>query len=111
LFSALWTRETYQATILTLASAAVAGRGFAPAPSGSAAQCPVAGPITGFTKHGLSRVMERGISPGQISAAVRDAKEIIVRTDELGRTSYRYVSDKAIVVLNEAGKVITAWLK
>jgi RHS repeat-associated protein len=66
------------------------------------------GTITGATKHGINRIIERGVKPSEILDAVRNG-EGIRAVDKAGRVSYRYVGEKATVVLNEAGKVISAW--
>jgi uncharacterized protein RhaS with RHS repeats len=66
------------------------------------------GEITGATKHGLYRIMQRGVKPTEILDAVKNG-EGIRAVDKLGRTSYRYVGEKATVILNEAGKIISAW--
>jgi len=68
------------------------------------------GQITGVTKHGLDRIIGRGIKPSQILDAVRGGEAITI-IDNLGRVSFRFVGPAATVVLNEAGKIITAWAK
>ena len=115
LFSALWTPDTYLETAATLtgaagASRALAARGAAAAEAtAGAARIPgAAGEITGFTRHGLNQVINRGVKPADMLQAVRNADPARL-VDEAGRVSFRYIGEKATVVLNEAGKVITAW--
>lgn len=69
-----------------------------------------AGELTGFTRHGLNRVIQRGVKPGDIFNALRNG-ESITEFDKLGRISFRFVGEKATVILNRAGKIITAWLQ
>ncbi len=66
------------------------------------------GEITGFTKHGINQVIQRGVKPGHIMNAVKNATPRRL-VDKAGRVSFRYEGDDATVVLNEAGKVVTAW--
>jgi hypothetical protein len=66
------------------------------------------GQLTGFTRHGLNRVIERGVKPADILNAVKNG-EGIPKVDALGRTAYKYVGENATVILNNAGKVISAY--
>ncbi len=66
------------------------------------------GEITGFTKHGINQIIQRGVNPENILQAVKNAAPQRL-VDAAGRVSYRYVGEKATVVLNEAGRVFTAW--
>jgi hypothetical protein len=66
------------------------------------------GEITGATRHGLNQVINRGVKPGEILNAVKNG-EGIRAVDALGRASYRWVGEKATVILNEAGKIVSAW--
>ena len=93
-----------------LASGAAAGGGAAVAADATvAAEGPGAlGTIAGFTRHGINQVVTRGVRPADILQAVRNSDAVRL-VDEAGRVSFRYVGDKATVVLNTAGKVITAW--
>ncbi len=61
--------------------------------------------ITGFTRHGLNQAINRGVSPGAMSGAVRNP--IAVQIMPNGTT--RYTGSGAVVVLNPAGKVVTCW--
>lgn len=70
--------------------------------------------ITGYTKHGLNQAIGRdggkGVSPEAILDTVRNPKDIITQNSSYGPT-YKYISDKAVVVLNEEGKVVTTYAK
>jgi len=61
--------------------------------------------ITGFTDHGISRAIERGIPPAAILDAVRNPVKVIPQSG--GRTMY--VGRRAVVILNSSGGVITLW--
>ena len=64
--------------------------------------------LSGFTKHGIDRLIERGITPQQILDALKSARQGPF-VDELGRAYYKYVGPTATVVTNVARKVITVW--
>jgi RHS repeat-associated protein len=66
--------------------------------------------VEGFTKHGLNRVINRGVSPEAILYTMK-LGQYTTNIDELGRLAYIYTSDKAVVVVNAAGQVVTAWSK
>jgi RHS repeat-associated protein len=71
----------------------------------------VASRITGYTRHGLQRVIGRdghGVHPRAIIDAVRNPLKAV--TDVASRKSV-YRGRDATVVLNEHGKVITAYAK
>ena len=61
--------------------------------------------ITGFTDHGISRAIERGIPPSAILDAVRNPIKVIPQAG--GRTMY--VGRHAVIILNSSGGVITLW--
>ena len=65
----------------------------------------LAGDITGFTKHGMYRAMQRGISPSAMQDAVVSPLQIIPQAN--GNT--QYVGRDAVVVLNPLGQVVTVW--
>ncbi len=68
------------------------------------------GRLTGYTKHGINQAISRngrGVSPKAILDAVRNPKTIV----EQGKGAMKYVGEKATVVLNKVGKVITTWGK
>ena len=66
------------------------------------------GEITGATKHGLNQIINRGVKPGEILDAVKNG-EGIRAVDALGRVSFKWVGETATVILNGAGKIITAY--
>ena len=70
--------------------------------------------IKGYTKHGLNQAIGRdggkGVSPEAIPDTVRNPNKIVPQTSKYGPT-YKYISDKAVVVLNEEGKVVTTYAK
>ena len=63
--------------------------------------------IAGFTKHGLNQAINRGIAPGKILDAVRNALRVNVSVDATGRSAFEYIGREATVILNSEGKVIT----
>jgi len=65
----------------------------------------LAGDITGFTRHGMYRAMQRGISPSAMQDAVVRPLQIIPQAN--GNT--QYVGRDAVVVLNPLGQVVTVW--
>lgn len=73
----------------------------------------IAGQITGYTSHGLEQAMERnggrGVNPGAMLDAVKNPTQIINKVDELGRESIQFIGEKATVVLNNAGQIISTW--
>ena len=70
--------------------------------------------ITGYTKHGEEQVLGRdggvGVSNDALIDTVNDPIEIVVQGSDYGPT-YKYISEKAVVVLNEIGEVITAYAR
>ncbi len=69
----------------------------------------IAGVINGFTKHGIDRILERGVTPQEIIDAVRNPVDVVTKIDAAGRTSMQYIGQGATVVLNTAGRVVTLW--
>jgi RHS repeat-associated protein len=69
---------------------------------------PIGGEITGYTSHGLnqsiSRNAGRGVNAEAMRDAVRDPNKVI--TGKSGAT--KFTGEKASVVLNSKGKVVTA---
>jgi len=65
--------------------------------------------ITGFAKHGLDRVIERGVKPNAILDAIKNPlKTGNVVTDQLGRQSQRFIGQFGEVVVNpQTGKIIS----
>lgn len=76
-----------------------------PHPSGTTRPIRVAQAITGFRKHGINRVISRGVAPSAILDAVRNPIQVLPQPN--GTT--RYVGQDAVVVLNPAGEVVTVW--
>jgi hypothetical protein len=75
---------------------------------------PIGGKITGYTKHGLNQAIGRdggkGVASKAILNAIRNPLKVITQSGKSG-TTYKYVSKDAVVVLNEAGKVVTTYAK
>ncbi len=70
----------------------------------------IGGVITGFTKHGINRAIQRGVKPSQIlNAVLKPIKPVISKIDKLGRKSIKYVGTEATVVVNPQGKVVTVY--
>jgi hypothetical protein len=68
----------------------------------------VAGKITGYTQHGLEQAMSNdgvGVSVRAMLDAVRSPTGAINQA----KGAVKYIGKDAVVVLNEAGKVITTW--
>jgi hypothetical protein len=64
--------------------------------------------ITGYTRHGLERVMTKD-GVGVSARAVLDAVRNPVATKSYGDGRVRYEGEMATVVLNAKGLVVTAW--
>ena len=65
--------------------------------------------ITGYTKHGLERVMNKngvGVSPAAVRDAVRDPSLVEYQSNN---DTWLYVGKDATIVLNPRGMVVTAW--
>jgi hypothetical protein len=70
----------------------------------------VGGQITGYTRHGINQVISRngvGVSPRAILDAVKNPIKVVAQSG--GRV--KYIGKDATVILNRAGKVITAWAR
>lgn len=65
--------------------------------------------ITGFTKHGLNRAIERGVKPDAILDAIKDPlKTGEVITDQIGRQSQRFIGRYSEVLVSpQSGKIIS----
>lgn len=66
--------------------------------------------ITGFTKHGINQVINRKVSPRSLLDAVRNpgaGSKMFVAGKNKGTT--RFVGRNSTVVLNNQGRVVTAW--
>jgi hypothetical protein len=69
---------------------------------------PIAGKITGYTKHGLNQAISRegvGVSPKAILDAVRNPTKVVQQAG--GAT--KLVGKDATVILNSEGKIITTY--
>jgi hypothetical protein len=68
------------------------------------------GPLTGYTRHGLSQAMGRnggvGVSPRAILDAVRNPLSVAYQP---GSSTYLYEGRYAKVSLSEAGRLVTTW--
>lgn len=51
----------------------------------------------------------RGVNPGAMLNAVKNPVQIKNVIDKLGRESTQYIGEKATVVLNELGEIISTW--
>ncbi|SRR6266536_788356 len=71
----------------------------------------VANTISGFTKHGIDQVIERGVSPQALLDAARNGAVRGPLVDQLGRESLRLLGKGAEFAINLLGQVITAWPK
>jgi hypothetical protein len=65
--------------------------------------------VTGFTKHGLNRAIQRGVKTPAILDAIKNPLKIgKVTTDAFGRQSQRYIGKSAEVVISpQTGKIIS----
>ncbi|MEI7265336.1 RHS repeat-associated core domain-containing protein, partial [Pectobacterium carotovorum] len=72
---------------------------------------PVAGKITGYTKHGLNQAVGRnggkGVNAKDMLDAVKNPKKVV----ENANGTTRYQGKRATVVLNQEGKVVTTFGK
>jgi len=71
---------------------------------------PIAGRITGYTRHGINQAISRegvGVSPEAILDAVRNPTGVIQQADG----ALQYVGKDATVILNKDGKVITTYAR
>ncbi|WP_186435003.1 DUF6443 domain-containing protein [Gillisia sp. Hel_I_86] len=65
--------------------------------------------INGFVKHGLNRIIQRGVSPGSILDALKNPLKVgEVVIDKLGRQSQRFIGQFGEIVVNpKTGKIIS----
>lgn len=72
---------------------------------------PVAGKITGYTKHGLNQTIGRnggkGVNAQSMLNAVNNPKKVV----EQANGATKYVGKEATVILNKEGKVVTTYGK
>jgi hypothetical protein len=66
--------------------------------------------VTGFAKHGINRVIERGVKPNAILDALKNPlKTGQVAIDATGRQSQRFIGQFGEVVINpQTGKIVSA---
>lgn len=69
------------------------------------------GQITGYTKHGLNQVIGRDGGKGVSTKAILDTVKNPTKVVKQAGGKLKYMSNKAVVVLNKFGKVITAYAK
>lgn len=96
-------------TTLGLSGGATSAEASAAAAAGEAVEA-VGGKITGYTKHGLNQAISRdglGVSPRAILDAVKNPLRSIPQSNG----AIKYVGEKATVILNQAGKVISTWAR
>ena len=67
--------------------------------------------IDGDTQHGLEQVMGRDDGLGVSDSAMNDAVEDPVKVEVQPGGKFRYIGKTATVVLNSAGRVVTAWAR
>lgn len=67
--------------------------------------------ISGFSKHGLNRIINRGIEPESIKSTIENPIKVTKRTDPEGRISFRYEGEKAVLNFNKNNEFITGWNK
>lgn len=60
--------------------------------------------VKGFRRHGIHRVIERGVNPRAILSTLRNPRAIVQQSG--GRL--KFIGDEAIIVINEYGEVVTA---
>ncbi|WP_159520758.1 hypothetical protein [Erysipelothrix urinaevulpis] len=70
--------------------------------------------ITRYTKHGTEQALSRdgglGVSNEAITNTVNNPIQVVEQSSKYGPT-FKYISDQAVVVLNEIGKVVTTYAK
>ena len=68
--------------------------------------------ITGFTKHALAQVIGiDGVASVKDAAVIEAVKTPIEVIYQEANDTIKYIGENAVVVLNKAGKVVTAWAK
>ena len=68
-------------------------------------------PIKGYTKHGLNQAIGRDGGKGVVPKAILDTVKNPSKTVKQSGGRIKYISKKAVVVLNKDGKVITTYAK
>jgi hypothetical protein len=67
--------------------------------------------IDGYTQHGLKQVLGRDGGVGVTDSAMNDAVEDPLKVEVQPGGKFRYIGKTATVVLNSAGRVVTAWAR
>jgi hypothetical protein len=65
--------------------------------------------ISGFTKHGINQVINRGVKPAALLDAARNGTARGPLIDRLGRESLRITGRAAEFAINLLGRVTSAW--
>ncbi|MBA3945146.1 MAG: hypothetical protein H0X37_11355 [Herpetosiphonaceae bacterium] len=68
----------------------------------------VGGPLTGFTRHGLDQIISRD-EHGVSNLAILDTLKNPLQVIEQKNGTYKWIGQYATLVLNDAGKVVSAW--
>lgn len=71
----------------------------------------IAGEITGYTKHGINQVIGRDSGLGVSLGAIRDTVKSPTKVINQVEGKVKYISNKAEIVLNKFGKIVSAWAK
>jgi filamentous hemagglutinin len=80
-------------------------QGTSPYPAGAPRE------IDGYTQHGLKQVTGRDGGVGVTDSAMNDAVEDPLKVEVQPGGRFRFIGKTATVVLNSAGKVVTAWAR
>lgn len=70
----------------------------------------IVGIVRGFTKHGINQIINCGIRPIQILKVLRNPRAVMEVLDDVGRLSWRYTGRDVVVVINEVGEIVTAFV-
>ncbi len=65
--------------------------------------------LRGITRHGLNQIIGRGTKPRAILNALKHPEKIMPKVDDLGRVTFQYHGDEAVVVMNLTGRIVTVW--
>jgi hypothetical protein len=68
------------------------------------------GVLSGFTRHGIDQVINRGISPTTILNTIRNPLAVSVGPGSFGN-QIKYFGEDATVIVSGIGTIITAWLR
>lgn len=69
---------------------------------------PILAAIGAFTAHGITQLIYRGISPSMVLSTLRNPQAILVSVSRYG-TQFKIIGSQAVIVINQLGKVVTAW--